>query len=123
MLTSPQYKDTLLQMKNDMTLKPQERRAHRAGPLPKKRPPRVPNGRSLEPCKAQGRQNNHHHKPPRPHHQHQHSDQENNPRLAHSYGKKKKKKYFGDLELTDQKMKAHFRAISDRKSTRLNSSH
>ncbi|XP_067113797.1 autism susceptibility gene 2 protein homolog, partial [Osmerus mordax] len=65
---------TLEALENDMTLKPQERRAHRAGPLPKKRPPRVPNGLSLEPCKAQGRQNNHHHKPHKPHQRHQHSD-------------------------------------------------
>ncbi|KAM7374803.1 hypothetical protein PAMP_007440 [Pampus punctatissimus] len=62
----------------NMTLKPQESRDNQAGPLHKKKPARVPNGLSLEPCK-----NNHHH--------HQHSDQENNPRLAHTQGKRKKK--------------------------------
>lgn len=61
-----------------MTLKPQECRDNQAGPLHKKKPARVPNGLSLEPCK-----NIHHH--------HQSSDQENNPRLAHTQGKRKKK--------------------------------
>lgn len=61
-----------------MTLKPQESRDNQAGPLHKKKPGRVPNGLSLEPCK-----NNYHH--------HQSSDQENNPRVAHTQGKKKKK--------------------------------
>eukprot|EP00064_Thunnus_orientalis_P016796 superscaffoldBa00003409_g16867 len=61
-----------------MTLKPQESRDNQAGPLHKKKPARVPNGLSLEPCK-----NNHHH--------HQPSDQENNPRVAHTQGKRKKK--------------------------------
>lgn len=59
-----------------MTLKPQEGRDNQAGSLHKKTPSTVPNGLSLEPCR-----NNFHH---------QSSDQENNPRLAHSQGKKKK---------------------------------
>lgn len=61
-----------------MTLKPQECRDNQAGPLHKKKHARVPNGLSLEPCR-----NNHHHQQP--------SDQENNPRLAHTQGKRKKK--------------------------------
>ncbi|CAB1429878.1 unnamed protein product [Pleuronectes platessa] len=65
------------QQKN-MTLKPQECSDTQAGPLHKRKPGRVPNGRSLETCKS----NRHHHKL---------SDQENNPRLAHTQGKRKKK--------------------------------
>ncbi|XP_056141169.1 autism susceptibility gene 2 protein-like [Lampris incognitus] len=70
---------TLEALEKDMTLKPQEHRDNQAGPLHKKRPSRVPNGLSLEPCR-----NNHHH-------HHQPSDQENNPRLARTQGKRKKK--------------------------------
>lgn len=62
----------------NMTLRPQESVDNQAGPLHKKKPVRVPNGLSLEACK-----NNHHHQQP--------SDQENNPRLAHTHGKRKKK--------------------------------
>lgn len=69
---------TLEALEKNMTLKPQECRDNQAGPLHKKKPARVPNGLSLEPCK-----NNHHHQQP--------SDQENNPRLAHTQGKRKKK--------------------------------
>ncbi|TKS83649.1 hypothetical protein D9C73_017762 [Collichthys lucidus] len=64
--------------KKNMTLNPQECTENQAGPLHKKKPARVSNGLSLEPCK-----NNHHHQQP--------SDQENNPRLAHTQGKRKKK--------------------------------
>lgn len=69
---------TLEALEKNMTLKPQECRDNQAGPLHKKKHARVPNGLSLEPCK-----NNHHHQQP--------SDQENNPRLAHTQGKRKKK--------------------------------
>ncbi|KAL6099144.1 auts2 [Pungitius sinensis] len=57
---------------------PQECRDNQAGPPHKKKVARVPDGLSLNPCK-----NNHHQQQP--------SDQENNPRLAHSQGKRKKK--------------------------------
>ncbi|AWP00467.1 putative autism susceptibility 2 protein [Scophthalmus maximus] len=63
----------------NISLKPQECSDNQAGPLHKKKPVRVPNGMSLETCK-----NNHHHQQP--------SDQENNPRLAHTQGKRKKKR-------------------------------
>ncbi|KAK5608685.1 hypothetical protein CRENBAI_021849 [Crenichthys baileyi] len=62
----------------NMTLTPQESRNSQAGPLHKKKPPKLPNGLTLESCKYN-------------HHQHQSSDQENNPSLAHTQGKRKKK--------------------------------
>ena len=68
----------LFPLQKTMTLKPQQCTDNEAGPLIKRKPTRVPNGLSLEPCK-----NNHHHQQP--------SDQENNPRLAHKHGKRKKK--------------------------------
>ncbi|KAG1970590.1 autism susceptibility protein, partial [Pimephales promelas] len=70
---------TLEALEKDMTLKPHERRQNQAGPLRKKKPGRVPNGLNIDLHKD--RLNNH---------QHHHSDQENNPRLAHTHGKKKK---------------------------------
>ncbi|KAK6322398.1 hypothetical protein J4Q44_G00071900 [Coregonus suidteri] len=82
----------------DLFLKSQERmenqenhEENQAGPpLHKKKPPRVPNGFSLDPHKAHNNHLNNHNNHSN---HHQHSDQENNnPRLAlHTYGKKKNK--------------------------------
>lgn len=69
---------TLEALEKNMTISPQERRGNKGGPLHKKKPGRVPNGLSIEACKN--------------HHQHVPSDQENNPRLAQTPGKRKKKR-------------------------------
>uniref|UniRef100_A0A4W5PFV0 Uncharacterized protein n=1 Tax=Hucho hucho TaxID=62062 RepID=A0A4W5PFV0_9TELE len=89
---------TLEALDKDLSLKSQERmenqenrEENQAGPpLCKKKPPRVPNGFSLDTHKAHNNHLNNHNNHSN---HHQHSDQENNnPRLAlHTYGKKKNK--------------------------------
>lgn len=67
---------TLEALEKNMTLTSPERRGNKAN---KKKPGRVPNGLRIEACNK----NNHQHEP---------SDQENNPRLAQTPGKRKKKR-------------------------------
>lgn len=69
---------TLEALEKNMTISSQECRGNKGGPLHKKKPGRVPNGLRIEALK-----NNHQHVP---------SDQENNPRLAQTPGKRKKKR-------------------------------
>lgn len=69
---------TLEALEKNMTISSQECRGNKGGPLHKKKPGRVPNGLRIEGCR-----NNHQHVP---------SDQENNPRLAQTPGKRKKKR-------------------------------
>uniref|UniRef100_A0AAZ3PR73 Uncharacterized protein n=1 Tax=Oncorhynchus tshawytscha TaxID=74940 RepID=A0AAZ3PR73_ONCTS len=87
-----------LEALEDLSMKPQECRENQenhkenqAGPLHKKKPPRVPNGFSLDSRKAHNNHLNNHHNNHSNHHQH--SDQENNnPRLAPQTNGKKKNK-------------------------------
>lgn len=69
---------TLEALEKNMTISSQDCRGNKRGPLHKKKPGRVPNGLRIEACKTN--------------HQHVPSDQENNPRLAQTPGKRKKKR-------------------------------